>query len=672
MRAKIADVWKTDRLQAFFFGIAAVGCVYLSFCFSTISHIDQRFMLVHLLLAACAGSCYLLLCRKVCSQSSWCSQIRGWNTLYLICIVIFFVFNFGVNVRDRNWYEMLSQLIYLLIAACAEWQLLRHDGSQRKRRDFLRLLNEYKGLFALCVIALFLALDPDMIQFKWDGSTYYEANSRATLYSISSMALCGHISQTFSMIGLFFGAILGHNLGYGMAAGNVVLYLASIGAAYGIWKTILPGLDEKRYVLGTAVYAFSPYTLGMVDYYNTDFYSMCIFMLVVYYTVRRQWILQVISGLLFSFTKEPAFLIYGMFCVGVLLEEIFFRKAGSLPERIRRQFFRMRNYGMLMVAAIWGLTVMRLGVWGAGGDYGGFAVDTSYMVDKLKVLFMLNFGWSYVIIILCGVAAACCTKRAAGNRKEWIMPILCGGGVYTLFGCMFKTVNHPRYVSIIPTVLYLLAVYALITLLSNIWQGRLLDGVLLALALLMLVSSFWTIDPVSKLVFQTTQIGTGEMVTTGALLGDAAVYNRQMLWLERALGNAMKEGVEAGDQIVFPMIGNANYHFDGLVGVRGMNSVKSGEYVCYTQYWDGDRHRRELLPSERNKPFRLYEVTNEQALKELVSENGSDQRYRYFYLGFAGNEISDAVRAEYSVLEEKEFHYRGWIVYEMIFEGGTE
>lgn len=671
MRAKIADVWKTDRLQAFISGMTAVGCVYLSFCFSTISHIDRRFMLVHLFFAICAGMCYLLLCRKCDSQSVWHRQLRAWNGLYLICTAVFFVCNFGFKLRNKSWYEMLSQFVYMLIAVWAERELLRHDGLKRKRFDFLRLLNEHKGVLVLCMIALFFALDPDMIQFKWDGSTYYEANSRATLYSISSMGLCGHISQTFSMISLFLGAVFGHSLGYGMAAGNLALYLVSIGAAYGILKAILPGLGGRQYVLGTAVYAFSPFALGMADYYNTDFYSMCIFMLVVYYTVKQQWILQVISGLFFSFTKEPAFLVYGMLCVGVVLGEIFFQKQGSLWERMKRQLFRLRNYGMLMVAAIWGLTVMNLGIWGAGGDYGGFALDTSYMINKLKVLFVLNFSWIYVIIILCGLAAACGSKRTAENHKEWILPLFCGGGAYTLFACLFRTVNHPRYVSIIPTVLYLLAVYALVILLRNIWRGKLLDGALLVLALLMLVSSFRTIDPVSKLVFPTTQIGTAEMVTTGSPLGDAAVYNRQMLWLERALGNAMKEGMETDDLLVFPMIGNANYRFDGLVGA-GTDSAEPGEYTCYTQYWNGNKSRRELLASEKNKPFCLYEVTNEQALVKLVSENGTDQRYRYFYLGFAGKEIADAVKAGYTVLREEEFHYRGWIVYEILFEAGAK
>ncbi len=668
MCTKITDVRKTDRLAAFISGLAAVGCVYLSFGFSTISHIDGRFMLLHLFMAVLAGICYLILCKKVCSQDIWCRQIRTWNALYLICALSFFGCNIGLHLKNGTWYEMLSQLIYLCIAVWAEYVLLRYGGERTKSPRFLRLLNEHKGMLVLCAIALFLALDPDMVQFKWDGSTYYEANSRAAVYSISGMGLCGHLSQTFSLFSLFLGAVLGHDLGYGMAAGNVILYLASIGAAYGILKTILPGLRERHYVLGTAVYAFSPYALGMADYYNADFYSMCLFMLVMYYTVKRQWILQVIAGVFFSFTKEPAFLVYGMLCVGVVLEEIFFRRQGSLGGRIRQQFFRRRNYGMLMVAAIWGFTVMKLGIWGAGGDYGGFAMDGSYAADKLKVLFGLNFSWIYVIIILCGTIGACFVKRKGGHPGGWILPLVCGGGAYTLFGCLFRTGNHPRYVSIIPTVLYLLAVYILILLLRELWRGNLLDGALLVLTLLMFTSSFWTVDPVSKRLFPTTQIGTSQMITTGAPLGDAAIYNRQMLWYERAIGNAVKEGVETGDAIVFPMIGNANYCFDGLVGA-GTDHAEPGEYVCYTQYWNRDKSRRELLPSEQNEPFRLYEITNEQALAELVSENGEDRHYRYFYLAFAGNEIADAVRTGYSVLEEKEFHYRGWTVYEILFEG---
>lgn len=669
MRMRLSNVLKADRVQALLLGIATMGCVYLSFSFSTISYMDQRLMFFHLLLAAGAGIFYLWLCRKISTEHIWRGQILTWNTIYSICSLLFFACNFGKNIRSGNWQELLSQLIYMCIAAWAEYELLRQGGGLNiKKFSFLKFLKQYKGLLVLCAAALVLALDADMIQFKWDGSTYYDANNSATLYSISSMALCGHICQTFSMINLFFGAVLGHNLAYGMAAGNMVLYLFSICAAYGILKTILPKLSEAQYILGTAVYAFSPFVLGMVNYYGVDFHSMCIYTIVMYCTVKQKWMLQVISGMFFSFTKEPAFLVYGMLCAGVVLGEILFSKQDSLWERIKRQFVRVRNYGMLMVAAIWGLTVMRLGIWGAGGDYGGFALDGTYILDKLKVLLVMNFNWLFVIIILCGVVAWCFSKKTNGSPKAWMIPLLSSGGAYIVLGCLFKTVNHPRYAAVMPVVLYLLAMNALIFLLRHVWKGRLLYGVLPVLSSLMLVSSFWTIDPVSKSVFQTIPMGSGEMITTGLPLGDAAIYNKQMLWLEHALNDAIKDGVETEDKIIFPMVNGTNYCFDGLVGLKGSCGPESGGYSLNMQYWNMKKNRRELLASDQNVPLRLYEIISAQALAELASGDSEDQRYRYFYLEFAGKEIAEEVKVRYTVLGEKEFHYRGWTVYEILFE----
>ncbi len=695
------SVWlKKACIQEVLYGLLTIGCVYLGFCCSTLEHIDRRFMLPHLLMVLAAGAFYMLLCKRIISDRGMYGQFLMWNTVYCLCAVTFFLFGIGSNIRGRKWYELLSQLVLMLIAVCAQYLLLRRTenigtplgggnaaGSQKCRmKNAGELLKQYKYLIVLCVAALLLALDPDMVQFKWDGSSYYETNNAANLYSVSSMALYGHPCHTFSMLNLFYAAMFGGNMAYGMVCGNLTVYIISICAVYGILRHIVRGIGELQVALGTAVYALSPFALGMVNYYGLDFYCMCLFTVVMYYTVKKQWLLQFICGMFFVFTKEPAILIYGMICVGVVLGELLSAKGQTLAGRIKGQFFRARNYAMLLVAATWLVTVMMIGFWGGEG---GFGLNGAYIVDKLKVLCILNFGWLFTAVIVAGgfimgaggivahkhTVKEAVSKEAVANgnadsgKRDWMLPFLLGGIGYFLFSLLFKTVNHPRYAAMIPVWLYILAVYVLGCLFRGLWRGRLLSAILAALAALMLVSSYKTIDPVSKAVFRTFETGGGEMISTGGEktnLGDAIIYNKQALWLERALGNAMQNAVASDDMIVFPVVNNSPYFFNGFPGIKGAGHVETGSYGRSTEYWNVSANRREMLRSGDHPAFEVYEVTDGQSLYQAVADGGGG-RIAYFYLEADGGELADVIREEYTVLEEEIFSYRGWNVYRIVF-----
>ncbi len=630
-------------------------------------------MLLHLFTAAAAGILYVLLCKKMVFDEGMYGQFLRWNTIFCVCAALFLTACFWRSIQNKAWYELLSQIIFMFIAGYAQFMLLRgHKAQGCYLKRVTKFLNRYKYLIILCIAAFLLALDPDMVQFKWDGSSYYETNAAASMYSISSMALYGHPSHTFSALNLFFAAIFDGNIALGMVCGNLTVYLASICAVYGVMRQIVPDMKEIHSVTATALYAFSPFALGMVNYYGLDFYCMCLFAVVMYYTVKKQWLLQFVFGIFLVFTKEPAILIYGMICAGVVLGDVICQKRTKLADRIKGQFFCARNYGMLLVAAMWIMTVMMIGFWGGEG---GFEIDFSYIADKLKVLNVLNFSWLFTGIVLAGGAVLTLKRISAGEgaadgNRDWLLPLLLSGIVYILFNCLFKTVNHPRYAAIVPVWLYLLAVYVLVRLLRDVWQGRLLTAILAVLSALLLISSYKTIDPVSRMTFRVFEAGSEEMLSTGGVgteLGDAIIYNKQALWMERALDNAMQDAVESNQMIIFPVINRTPYYFSAFPGIRGAGRIAAGRYDSHTEYWNAAAKRREMLPSESNLAFELYEVTDGQALRQAVSD-GSGGEMAYFYLEFAGKEVADRIKDEYTVIEEKVFGYRGWNVYRIVFE----
>ena len=96
---------------------------------------------------------------------------------------------------------------------------------------------------------------------------------------MSSLGAYAHLAQGYGVLFCLVNAIV-PDTGYAMAVTNMVMYLASIAAFWGIMHRIVPGKSRWSYLMLAAMYACSPYTLGMVNYYSLglcDIVSVCLY-----------------------------------------------------------------------------------------------------------------------------------------------------------------------------------------------------------------------------------------------------------------------------------------------------------------------------------------------------------------------------------------------------------
>lgn len=649
-------VRKNRITAALILGLTELLAGFGTWCFFTVSYRSAFFQLLGILGTFVQIALYVGICFLIKKEENFSTQLRTVSMVGALLSVILLVTTGSALMQEKEIVYLIVEIAWLLLFGVSIfWQTQGRQQkisfSERKSQFFA-----HKGLYVLLVITAFFLIDPDALQFKWDGRLYYITCEELTLGSLSNLAIYGHIAQTYGAL-VRIAILITGNTGTAMTGVNIVLMTVSICSFYGLLREIAPGKKEWKYILATAVYAWSPFLLGMVYYHSLDYACQCLFPAVLYCLYKRKWIHFILTSLLFCFTKEPAIVVYGAMCIGVVISDLAQDKEFAIVGRIKRLFLRKKYYLMVMPGILWITVYGLLGPWSAGE--GGFAIDSDYILSKLKMLYIFNFNWIFSLVCLAGFLVLV-------YQKKWkellvILPIFCSQIAFTLFSCLFRTINHPRYNDTNQVTLCLMAIVISFYCCRDMVR-MLAHGII---ACLMLLSCFKTIDPVSRLLFTEFQIGKEVMISPqSSPLGDSMIYNRQMLGLEGAMKMALKDALAGSDIVLFPSVEENAYHFDG------MTEGKVPEESCRREleYWNPVDQKRELPDSSNLNGLKEFEVYH---LAENINwENLEDKvqgEVNYIFLPCAGQELVKEIEERYHISEIEEYHHKGWCLYRVSF-----
>ena len=575
-------------------------------------------------------------------RNQWCAVC----SIVMICGVLLALRGGGTLLKEQRFPGLVIEVLWCVVCGYSTFLLSDREGySAVRTKDFLR---KHAGILLLLSITVILCIEPDAFQYRWDGMLYYLTCKELSLQSMSNLAIYGHTAQTFGTL-VQMGNIIFRDTRIALYVANVFLMMISIIYFYRIVRHCVPGRTQKVYVVLTAVYAWSPYLLGMVFYYNLDFVCQCLATPVIYYLMKKRWVLFTFFSFLFCFTKEPAIIVYGAICAGRVILDVAEDQGFTFAERMRRCFDRTRYYFMVMPGILWLATYKMLGPWSAGE--GGVGFDISYVIEKLKNLYILNFNWVFSFIVLMGIIILFWRKDY--ELGKLILPLVCAQTAFTVFSCLFRTVNHPRYNDTNQVTLYLLAIILICT-----YTNKIIDsswGVLMSI--LLLISSYYTIDPMSLYIYPTYQVGNATMLTTGDNpLGDFMIYNRQMLGMERALEMAVAEAVRDKVLVCFPAVNNNPYYFDGMAAVGTIAECQSE-----TEYWDMERGVRTPENGADTIEFTVCHIPENAVWPNdsLIPANGQAD---LIYMDCAGKQCYEEMKKYYSVVQEEEYNYGSWTV----------
>ena len=585
-------------------------------------------------------------------------QLRGINRLIILVGLLFLLIVHNEYPDEGRWIIYLGIFVWIAIAV---FFLIRDRQNMNANRDEDRVSDRLKKwiknhvlLIILLAVVFVLSLDADMYQFKWDGLLYYLATKEASLSSVSSVALYGHIAMSSGAIYRLFASLFG-NVGYGMICANIAMLMIGICAFYGCIKTVCPGRMQWEYILGTSCFAFSPFLLGMVNYMSTDWFSVCMAPVLIYCVLKKQWIWTVVAGCVFCMTKEPSLIAYTGLCFGLVVYDLI--AAGNLKDGFLKLFRTVHYYFMLIPYFLWMATYKILGPWSAGN--GGFGIDFEYIVEKFKVFCVLNYNWLIIVVIIVGIVKTI-IKGRTGKVLSWIMPLLFSNIFLLMFNFMFVTINHARYIDSFISVNILILVLLLMTgtEAESVFSARNRYVYVIFFAIINVLSCLRVIDPISELMFKGNNVGNMLLLSTGAFdFGDSAVYNKQMLWMERPIDEAISDCINDGSAIVMALSDDSVYSFDGMSEQVGATE----DIVFDIQYWDAIKGKRVSYADESKDTAMQIEVfhVNDGIPVESIYENPDGNTVSVIYIkGVNDYVISDDSR----LISSKDYSYRGWTI----------
>lgn len=560
--------------------------------------------------------------------------------------------NIAGRMVDRG--EFVVGICALVFSLIAIYLIIKNlDLYAKFAKRLPALLKEHKWLVILLVVTGILGVDSEWKQFKWDGLLYYQTSATLDITNIGEMGVYGHVSQGFSLIVKVFEYITG-STATALLFANQILFAISICYVYALLRMLMQEKKEFVYIAGTAVYAFSPFYLGMAGYYNLDFILMCLLPATIYYLYDKKWIQLTVVATFLCFTKEPAVIIYGAFCVGmVICDTITYmgslpKEGKKLPALIKNIFGTLHYYYMALPGGLWILTFEILGPW-VGGSH-DVGISSEYIVDKLKVFYLLNFNWIFVLLIAVLIVMGIVQKKIKIAEFCIMLPFTVSLVGFTLFNLVFITANHPRYIDSVPFMLYIPAIY----LMGLIFGDRINGIISSAIAGLLLVQCFYTIDPVSLLAFNRLNIGNATIITTSDRIGDATQYNRQMLWAEPALGKAVADALECDSLIVFPAFYESTYTTDGMAAAP----VATYDTDHEVQYFNRSSKRRTPELWEGSEGITIYHISENGRMSDIGDKG---EQVSLIYSVCESKEALAAITGQIDITESVEYTNRGFV-----------
>lgn len=289
-----------------------------------------------------------------------------------------------------------------------------------------------------------------------------------------------------------------------------------------------------------------------------------------------------------------------------------------------------------------------------------FGFDIDHIIRLSKLYFIFNFHWLYIL-----VALVCFIYMI---RKKTPIPgivILCTVPVVFCFvlNCAYITYENPRYLDALPVLILIIDVVMLVNMeIDNKWTYVLIS----MLFLISFLSSFYSFDPVSDLLFHVSDVGERRLYSATSSDdwgGDESVYNRQYYGLDIVFDRALERAIDAEDDLIAVSTGNNTLNWN-MNGGRYSYSEDEGRRY-FDDFWDIKSKTRaagylyDYWADPTLKPVRIRYVYPGEDVKDALSEG---RNFTYIYMPTQNDKREEIVRKEFNILEEGSFSSHGFVL----------
>ena len=521
---------------------------------------------------------------------------------------------------------------------CKALWLDRIKKSERKKR--------WKVLGAvLAVLVVFGAVYASICSTwaRWDSYNYFyyiDKLSVSSLADLESLRIADHSAYALSFIYILLNGFFNNMLYTAYFTNAAVAFLGAV-CFYRIVRRLFPTWKGYSCAACAAVYFFSPYVFGIVQFINLDSFLLFGLLFFLAADAAENRFLRVASCVFLCFTKETGPVLLAALMV-VRLLRIYFQH--------RKEKFNLKNFELaftvpvLICGVIW-LVDTLLNSWSAsnkgnlqfvdGNVFNGFGIDFTFLADKMQSIFLTNFTWVFVLVgVLAGICLLLDLKSGRVKKRKFTlveMQIFTALVVSFLLDILFVTYNHVRYNLVFVAFLYLVTVW----LVGKVKLKTAVNVAMTSIACaLFFAQCFYTVDPMMYLSMVKIDCGNGYLTATrnGVFIEynlenrkqldfcDNIAYNRQTIYFDRALDELIaKSDYEKGatcyvftNEYFTPSIHgvtNCDYLFMG----NGYKYLPEPRYVS----WDGEKDRRYIAKHGGNEiPF--FYVLEEEELQACL------------------------------------------------------
>ena len=401
-----------------------------------------------------------------------------------------------------------------------------------------------------------------------EGLTCYESLEYLLYHPdmiITDFINAGKIADR-SAYGYSMFALMGEFLVPGRGTGFqwIQLYMGLAGACciYMIFKKLFPKARTIILFFAALVVSFSPMQLGMSTLCGLEYGMTMFFIYALYCCVSKKYILMVFWLIMLGTTKSSGMLVAlcfaGAFLLGMLITAT---KAGKKDSAGKNSAAEVENQdgdgdeynlrtGVIAIAAIAAVLLFVYGVIRVCAA-NRIAFSGYYIRIKLAQLYVLNFNWIWLIIVLMGIVMVYANMRVRRTHRMEFTPWLIMTGcyiVYVLYLLAYPKATLPRYNMLADT---LLAMFGVIMLIKLFERRRVILSTLAVIGALMLCETFVTIDPVSASLFTNMETNRFPILYTAGFskdeaqlngnLGDYGYYNYHYTFVNEAIDSILCE-----------------------------------------------------------------------------------------------------------------------------------
>lgn len=428
-----------------------------------------------------------------------------------ICIIAGIISNFvdtalvSKGAKYLNWgnatFIVLINLIFWAMLIC----LIKYSGWRQ-----FKFKKEWIPLGCVIVFVLILEYLQFDIVPSFDASLYYGSFVKAIscfridLLSFIGAFVCWKWAHGLALLIAPIEFFMPGNI-IGVYISNMVITAVTIVCLYWLIKNIYSSISNTIATLCCAVFMFSPYVLGLFTYLCMDWH-LIFFMVWLLCSVKKKNNLMIsFCGFLLAFTKITGLVFYVFLLFMQGLFEMFENNGDTLWKKIacwwnwKKVLLWVSPVFAFLISLLYGdhLTIQNF--------YG--ASDTSSMIEwgnftRIYITFIQTFVYGFRWLFFIGIVVSIVIFLIKRSKLDKIITkentiflvsiAIAYMGVFAMLCIHNGDAECPRYTAIF-TLLYALSLpFVLLVVFKKEYIRNVVIG---AIAILLMIQTYWTIDP---------------------------------------------------------------------------------------------------------------------------------------------------------------------------------